>query len=197
MRRAARRVLWLRDRVFAGGARRIESLTFGGRIESSVNEGHLLHLFRKTTGSIAHVLLPRWGRAVAIILVICNFSACNRDLPKMNHAILTPEQNQVVGTWALTKPVERGIVFREFEFHPDGATFTTTCRSIHDEAVADGVGEGKWTVENGIVTLKWVEHAKVGSHREKFEYDLALRIDTTNRETTLIALVNRDVYKKK
>jgi len=129
---------------------------------------------------------------VLIVVASCSLSACNTQPPA-----LSPEQKQVVGTWSLFKPVEGGSVLREFVIHADGATFTTTCRSIFDNAVADGEGDGKWSVENGIVSLKWVEHAIVGNHSKNIEYDLALGIETVNGETTLIVLSNQDVYKRK
>src|SRR5262245_37964995 len=114
------------------------------------------------------------------VLAICFLPACYRDQSVMQPQPLSPEQKEVVGTWSLLKPVERGSVFREFVFHGDGATFSTTCRSIFDKAIADGKGEGRWSVEKGIVNLHWVEHAKVGNHSEDIEYDLALKMETIN-----------------
>jgi len=114
-----------------------------------------------------------------------------------SHQSLSPEQRQVIGTWSLMKPSDHGSVYRELIFHPDGDTLTTTCRSVFDDAIANGTGEGKWTVQNGIVNIKWIEKQTVGQHTQDIEYDLSLRIDGAGDKTSLIALSNQDQYTRK
>ena len=114
-----------------------------------------------------------------------------------NHQALSPEQQKVVGTWILVKPSDHGTVSRELVFHPDGFTFTTTCRSVYDNAVADGKGEGTWTIRKGMVQAKWIEKQTVGQHTQEMEYGTPFQIDASNGEVLLINVSNQDQYKRK
>jgi hypothetical protein len=124
----------------------------------------------------------------AIAVVFLSFS-CNQAL--------SPEQQKVVGTWILVKPSDHGSVRREIVFHADGFTFTTTCQSAYDGAVANATGEGKWKIKDGMVQVKWLEKQSVGEHTQEIEYQMPLRIDATKGKESLINLANLDEYKRK
>ncbi len=112
----------------------------------------------------------------AMLTFVLVFSACSREHREMPQESLSPEQQRVVGEWFLRKYSDRGSVSRALVFHADGTRFTTTCRSTIDDAVANGNGEGKWIVVDGIVKVKWVERQTVGKHVQNIDYELTLRL---------------------
>jgi hypothetical protein len=132
-----------------------------------------------------------------MFVVVISLSSCTPERPVAPAKALTAELQEVVGTWVLFKRSERGSVSRELTFRPDGVTLTTTCRSIFDDAIANAKGEGRWTVENGIISAKWTEKQTVGVHTQEASYDPTLQFDRAGKQVTLVVPENQDRYNRK